>query len=135
MASLTNDQKTAFLVFSTSIVFFFLFVRTRIKAPGTSTKNEDTADASGKVEDIAARKPIAKPTIDKKKIKSQLVLDAYNSLCAYISAYNAGETQDDLNQMVKDMRRRYSVRVYKRSDGRWAVADTAGKDIIINELS
>lgn len=135
---MSNNEKTALLVFGSALFVFFFFVKAKIKAPGEKDAKDagDQSSADGFTEDnVAARVPIKKPTINQKELqKSQKVNDAYNALCAYIAAYNAGETMADLNQLVKDLKRRYSVRVYKRSDGRWAVSDSFGNDIIVNNL-
>lgn len=135
--AMTNKEKTAFLVFGAAAFVFFFFVKAKIKAPGEKDKKEsEQASADGFTEDdVAKRIPIKKPTINPKELKtSQKVNDAYHALCAYIAAYNAGESMEDLNQLVKDLKRRYSVKVYKRGDGRWAVSDSFGNDIIVNNL-
>jgi hypothetical protein len=133
-----NSEKTALLVFGSALLVYFFFVKTKIKAPGDKDVKDsgDKASADGFTEDdVAKRVPIKKPTINPKDLKtSQKVNDAYHALCAYIAAYNAGESMADLNQLVKDLKRRYSVRVYKRTDGRWAVSDSFGNDIIVNNL-
>ena len=136
---MTNTEKTALLTFGASILVFFFFIKPKIKAPGSKKEDttEDEKDSSGNAieDDVAARTPIVKPTINPKELqKSQKVKDAYDALCIYIAAYNAGESMSDLNQLVKDLKRRFSAKVYKRSDGRWAVADSFGKDIIVNNL-
>ncbi len=134
--AMSNNEKTAFLVFGAATFVYFFFVKAKIKAPGEKDKKEDQSGTGGLTEDdVTQRTPIKKPTINPKELKtSQKVNDAYNALCDYIAAYNAGESMEDLNQLVKDLKRRYSVKVYKRGDGRWAVSDSFGNDIIVNNL-
>lgn len=135
--AMSNNEKTAFLVFASAAFVFFFFVKAKIKAPGERDKKEvgKNTEEGYTEDDVAQRIPIKKPTINPKELKtSQKVNDAYHALCAYIAAYNAGESMEDLNQLVKDLKRRYSVKVYKRGDGRWAVSDSFGNDIIVNNL-
>jgi hypothetical protein len=86
-----------------------------------------------KEDDVVSRQPIKVPSINPSELKNRKVFDAFNALKAYITAWNAGESKADLNQMAKDIRFRYSVNVYRKSDGRLAVSDAAGNDIIVND--
>lgn len=135
---LNNNQKTAILVFSASLLAFLFFVKPGLKAPGTKKKhsgNTSSMDGFSESEDITKRQPIKEPTINAKELKkSQVVNDAYTALKTYVAAWNAGEKQSDLNQLVRDLRRSFSVTVYKKADGRIAVCDIKGKDILINDI-
>ncbi len=134
----TNKEKTAIVLFGSAIFLWFFFLKEKIKPKElklTSTVSMDGNSKDELPEIDVNRIPIKSPTINPKELeKSQKVSDAYNALAAYIAAYNAGEKQSDLDTMVRDMRSQMGMNVYKRRDGRMAVSDTSGKDIIVNNL-
>lgn len=132
---MNTSEKTAVLVFSSSLLVFWFFIKPRIKVKktGSSSGKASMDGFTENEDDMVNRKPIKSPSINPGELKSKKVIDAFNAMKAYITAWNAGESKADLNQMVKDIRFRYSVNVYKKSDGRIAVSDAAGNDIIVND--
>lgn len=130
---LNDNQKTAILVFSVTMLAYLFFVKEKIRLPGAAKAKANSESADD--EDISDREPMKEPSINPQELKkSRMVLNAFNSLNAYIKAYNAGESQKDLDQMVVDLKKMYNVKIYKKPDGRMAVADGVGKDILINDL-
>jgi hypothetical protein len=134
--AMNTSEKTAVLVFSASFVVFWFLIKPRIRLKKSGTGSAGKASMDGftdKEDDVVSRQPIKVPSINPSELKNRKVFDAFNALKAYITAWNAGESKADLNQMAKDIRFRYSVNVYRKSDGRLAVSDAAGNDIIVND--
>jgi len=134
--ALDNNEKTGLFVFSAVLIVYFFFVKEKIKAPGAKAEASGTASIDGFSDDVKTRPTLKTPSMDPQQLRkcSKGVQDAYNCMKAYVAAYNAKEPQTELNQLVKDMKRRYSVTVYIKPDGRAAVCDRTGKDILINDL-
>jgi len=71
------------------------------------------------------------PKLTEEQIMSNpLVEDAYVALTAYITAYNAGESQSFLDELCKDIRSEYQMQVVVSSVGFLSVEDLKGNEII-----
>lgn len=68
---------------------------------------------------------------EKKPDPATVELNARTAFEAYMTAVNAGETPDALQELNRQIEQEYGMRVYlKRSDNRYYVADLNGKDIL-----
>jgi len=71
------------------------------------------------------------PTVSQEQMASNpLVEDAYVSLTAYITAYNAGESQDFLDELCEDIKKEYEMQVVVLGSGVLSVQDLQGKEIL-----
>lgn len=134
--SMNANEKTAVMVFSASLLVFWFFIKPKIKVKKATSDDGGKLSMDGFTEpedDVVSRQPVKVPSINPAELKNKKVFDAFNALKAYVTAWNAGESKADLAQMVKDIRRRYSVSVYRKADGRIAVSDITGNDIIVND--
>ena len=132
---LSNNQKTAIMVFSAALLTFWFVVKPRIKIKKSAEKKPQTASMDGFTEkdNPLKRTPIAAAIIHPRELRNPKIANAYNAMKAYIAAYNAGESLSDIKEMVKDIRRQFGIDVYRKPDGRVAVSDATGQDIMINQ--
>ena len=71
------------------------------------------------------------PKVTQEQMESNpLVEDAYVSLTAYITAYNAGESQDFLDELCEDIKKEYEMQVVVLGSGVLSVQDLQGKEIL-----
>ena len=71
------------------------------------------------------------PKVTEEQMASNpLVEDAYVSLTAYITAYNAGESQDFLDELCEDIKKEYEMQVVVLGSGVLSVQDLQGKEIL-----
>lgn len=117
----------AILVFGAGYVIFRLTRPAKRKTftPGAKEMKEVEPDV---------RTPIKAPTMSAKDAKANpTAAKAFTALKAYIAAYNAGEPQDKLDEVNKEIANDMGMTVYRRrGDNKLAVKDLSGKDIIVN---
>lgn len=133
--ALNNNQKTSILVFSAAFMTYWLFIRQRINPKSNPEKKADKLSMDGFTEkdDPIKRKTIKAPVINPRELSNPKIANAFNVMKAYIAAYNAGEKLSDLREMSEEMRRKFGMNVYQKPDGRVAVSDYTGQDIIVND--
>jgi len=71
------------------------------------------------------------PNITEEQMASNpLVQDAYIALTAYITAYNAGESQDFLDELCMSIKKEYFMQIVILSSGVISVEDLKGNEIL-----
>ncbi len=78
------------------------------------------------------RTPIRKPLLDEESLQDPDVKKAYDALCAYIDASNAGEKDSVLEEIKKEYKAQMNIEIYTDSAGKLAVRDLSGEDILVN---
>ncbi len=125
-----NDNiKKAILIFGVGFVIYFIARPKQKKslAAGDKSVKEDDPKERGKL-----KTPVLTPE-DRKKSSAQTV-KAFDALSAYVAAYNAGEPQDALDELNRELSKEFGMTVYRRRDtGKLAVKDLQGKDIMHND--
>jgi hypothetical protein len=126
---MTDTTKKAILVFGGGMLLFLLF---RPKMP-----NWKKFYAGGSVPEDKPnnRKPLTEPKADPKELKgNEKAQNGMIALKAYILAYNAGEPQNELDKLNKELMSKYGLIVFRRGvDNKVVVADATGKVIIENK--
>lgn len=121
-----DNNKKAIIVFGGALLLFFLF--------GTKNKNWKKIYSGGAVneENPDNRKPLVEPKADPKDLKgNKKAQDGMIALNAYIMAYNAGEPQNELNNLNKELIAKYGLTVFRRGiDNKVVVSDISGKVIM-----
>jgi hypothetical protein len=81
------------------------------------------------------RKKLQLPKIDPKDVKgNKKAQDGLIVLKAYITAYNNGEPQKELDKLNEEIKKEYGLVVFRRGiDNKLVVADTSGKVILENK--
>ena len=71
------------------------------------------------------------PTITEDELAANpIVQDAYIALTAYITAYNAGEPQEMLDELCNDIMNEYQMQVVVLQTGVLSVEDLKGNEIL-----
>lgn len=127
---MTNESvKKALLVFGSGILLFLL-----IKPKSKNWKK--IYSGGGVPEDKPTeRKKLMLPKVDPKDIKgNKKAQDGITCLKAYITAYNNGEPQSELDKLNEEIKKEYSLTVFRRGlDNKLVVADLSGKVILENK--
>lgn len=71
-----------------------------------------------------------KPEVDQDAMQHEEIRVAYEALCAYIDAYNAGEKDEVLSRMQADFKDKLGIDIYQDTQGRFAARGTDGSDIL-----
>lgn len=124
--TLSDSAKKALLVFGVAFAVFILF-RPKMK------KQNTLKQGGASVPEPKERKKIAMPTLNAKDVKNNTkAKNAFIVMKAYVAAYNNNEPQSALDELNKEFSKEYALRVYHKPDGRIAVCDLGGRDIIVN---
>jgi hypothetical protein len=123
---MTNLQK-AIVVFGTAGLLFWIIKPKPKKSLELGFNGVQEADPK-------ERTKITAPTMSKKDAKANPKAGkAFKALQAYVSAYNSGETQENLDKLNDELAHEMGMRVYRRrQDNKLAVKDLNDKDIIVN---
>jgi hypothetical protein len=121
--------KKALLVFGSG---FLLFLLLKPKKGNWKSFYEGGAIPEDKPEE---RKKLQEPKVDPKELKgNKKAQDGITVLKAYISAYNSGEPQRELDKLNEEIKKEYKLQVFRRGiDNKIVVADLSGKVIIENK--
>lgn len=118
-----NSAKEALIIVGGSLLIFFVFKPLR-------ENQDDTILGFGKV----GRAPMDIPEISDDQLQDSNVRAAYESLCAYINAYNSGASQETLNLMCDDFANQNGIILFEDNNGMLAASDLEGNPILQNNL-
>lgn len=121
--------KKALLVFGSG---FLLFLLLKPKKKNLKKFYEGGAVPEDKPSE---RKKLQLPKVDPNDVKgNKKAQDGIIVLKAYITAYNSGEPQQELDKLNEEIKKEYSLNVFRRGvDNKLVVADLSGKVIIENK--
>lgn len=75
---------------------------------------------------------IKKPLIDDEDLQHDEIRLSYEALCAYIDAYNDGESESSLQAIKDGFKEEMGIEIYTDPSGKLAVKNLAGDDILVN---
>jgi hypothetical protein len=117
----SNDSlKQLILITGVSLLIFWIF-----KPKGDGEGKSIFSSSSG-------RKIIRKPILSEDDLQDDYLRSAYECLCAYIDAYNEQESDKVLIEMKDDFKTDIGIVIYEDANGKLAVRDTEGNDILVN---
>lgn len=131
MADTTMDAKKTFtylLVFGVPLLLLRIFNKPSGKKVFSS--KESSAEESDPVE----REILSAPDLaEEDAMANPMAGDAYVALTAYITAYNAKEPQNKLDELNDELANEMGLRIYRRrSDNNLVVRDLNGNDILVH---
>ncbi len=114
-----TDLKHLLIIIPASVVIFWVFKpradgKGIFASLGTARKRED----------------LTMPVLDEDAMQSEDLRTAYTCLSSYIEAWNAGEDDATLEELKKEFKDEFNMVIYKAANGKMAVRDTEGHDIL-----
>lgn len=123
---MTDSLKKALLIFGGGGLIFLIF------RPKSINFKKMINGGATSVESPSKRKPLKEPKVDPAAVKgNKKAQDAMLALSAYVKAYNAGETQKNLDELNKELAKEFSLNVFQRGlDKKIVVSNLSGKVIL-----
>lgn len=118
-----NSLKELLIILGVSAVTFWL-IKPRLP------KNENGNKFLG---NSKAPKKLKKPVLDPDAMANDYLHAAYVVLCAYIDAYNNGESQSELNDLRERLYQETGFDVIVDDKGLLAIKDGEGNDVLVND--
>lgn len=75
---------------------------------------------------------IKKPFLSEKDLEYPHLKLAYECLCAYIDAYNEGESEAALEAINNGFQKEIGIEIYTDENGKMAVKDASGNNVLVN---
>jgi hypothetical protein len=114
---MNESVKKLFVIAAASILIFWIFKPRDEKGSGAGLFNKK-------------REPIRKPNISESMLEDEDICKAYECLCIYIEAYNAGESESDLLQIKNEFKTQLGIDIYEDCEGRLCVRRYDGEDLL-----